>query len=272
MKKYMFLVSTLFLLVSVYGLASTKPDYRQLYENLLKQYNNLKSENANLKKQISSLQSQVKLLNQKLANMPKEYEYDLVKDDITISEKLPFLSYKGRRYVHFESIITTFLNITKKDYVFDDKSKQVKIMSSFKKKEGTWLTDLSASPIGMYTSFGFNDENITVNYQKFFKNIWWKHWTNGAKFSLSYKIDGKFKKFSCWLVIADCSTSGSKGVVRIFGDDRLIGEYKIELNKKPVYAEVTVENVNTLTLQFERITANDMGDTCICVGDPLLLP
>lgn len=130
----MFLVSTLFLLVSVYGLASTKPDYRQLYENLLKQYNNLKSENANLKKQISSLQSQVKLLNQKLANMPKEYEYDLVKDDITISEKLPFLSYKGRRYVHFESIITTFLNITKKDYVFDDKSKQVKIMSSFKKR------------------------------------------------------------------------------------------------------------------------------------------
>jgi len=260
------------LLWTATGFAAAKPDYKQLYEKLLKQYNSLKTENANLKKQIASLQNQVKLLNQKISSLPKEYEYDLVKDDVTISEKLPFISYKGRRYVHFDSIITTFLCITSKDYVFDAQEKKVKILSSFKKKEGTWLTDLKPTHLGMFSSFGFNDENITVNYQKFFKNIWWKHWTNEAQFSLTYKIEGKYKKFSCWLGIADCSTNGSKGVVRILGDDRLLGEYKLELNRKPTLAEINVEGINTLTLQFERTFAADLGDTYICIGDPLLVP
>lgn len=122
------------LLWTATGFSAAKPDYKQLYENLLKQYNSLKSENANLKKQINTLQNQVKLLNQKISSLPKEYEYDLVKDDVTISEKLPFISYKGRRYVLFDSIITTFLCITNKDYAFDVQEKRLKFCPLLRKR------------------------------------------------------------------------------------------------------------------------------------------
>lgn len=131
------------LLWTATGFAAAKPDYKQLYEKLLKQYNSLKTENANLKKQIASLQNQVKLLNQKVASMPKEYEYDLVKDDVTISEKLPFISYKGRRYVHFDSIITTFYALLVKIMYSMLKKRKLKYYHLLRKKKERGLLILN---------------------------------------------------------------------------------------------------------------------------------
>lgn len=205
--------------------------------------------------------------------MPQLSYYDVLINGISTAQKVPFISYGGRRYVHFDSILKTFLNVGDMGYIFNDQAKRVEIGAFVKNKNGVWLSDLEYfNKEGSYYNFGFNATDVVINGKKFYKNIWWNYWADTAqKFRLNYKLHGKYTKLQFKYGVSDFSGKGSKGAVRIYGDNELLGEYTCELYDDPKSATVNITGVNYLTVEFESFP-NGEGKIYMNICDPLLIP
>ncbi|WAM33787.1 hypothetical protein [Caldicellulosiruptor morganii] len=126
-----FVVCILFTLSAI---ASSSTNYKALYEKLLKDYNTLKTENQKLKNDIALLKKKNDELQKKVASMPKLSYYDIVINGISAAKEIPFINYNGRRYVHFDSMLKTFLSVGDMGYIFNDQAKKVEIGAFVKNK------------------------------------------------------------------------------------------------------------------------------------------
>ncbi|AZT91502.1 hypothetical protein ELD05_13345 [Caldicellulosiruptor changbaiensis] len=143
MKKKIAIISFIVcILFALSAIASSPTNYKALYEKLLKDYNNLKTENQKLKNDIALLKKKNEELQKKISSMPQLSYYDVLINGISTAQKVPFISYGGRRYVHFDSILKTFLNVGDMGYIFNDQAKRVEIGAFVKNKNGVWLSDL----------------------------------------------------------------------------------------------------------------------------------
>jgi len=274
MKKKIAIISFIVcILFALSAIASSPTNYKALYEKLLKDYNNLKTENQKLKNDIALLKKKNEELQKKISSMPQLSYYDVLINGISTAQKVPFISYGGRRYVHFDSILKTFLNVGDMGYIFNDQAKRVEIGAFVKNKNGVWLSDLEYfDKEGIYSDFGFNATDVVINGKKFYKNIWWKEAAyQNNKFRLIYKLHGKYTKLQFKYGVLDFSGKGVRGAVRIYGDNELLGEYTCELYDDPKSATVNIAGVNYLTIEFESLVDN--GEKIyMSICDPLLIP
>ncbi|WAM36194.1 NPCBM/NEW2 domain-containing protein [Caldicellulosiruptor acetigenus] len=275
-KRLLAFLSFVILISFALGVVASSPtNYKVLYEKLLKDYNVLKSENQKLKNEVTTLKKKTDDLQKKVTSLPQLSYYDIVVNGVPTAQKVPFISYGGRRYVHFDSMLKTFLNVGDTGYIFNDQTKRVEIGAFVKNKNGVWLSDLEYfDREGSYNGFGFNATDIVVNGKKFYKNIWWKfHGWKGYKFNLTYKLHGKYKKLQFKYGIDDDSDKGIQAAVRVYGDNEILGEFKTELYDDPGLASIDLTGVNYLTLEFETLTNSSGGYNCIItICDPLLIP
>lgn len=82
------------------------------------------------------------MIYKKVASLPQLSCYDIVVNGVSTTQKVPFISYGGRRYVHFDSMLKTFLNVGDTGYIFNDQAKRIEIGAFVKNKNGVWLSDL----------------------------------------------------------------------------------------------------------------------------------
>lgn len=276
-KRLLAFLSFVILISFALGVVASSPtNYKALYEKLLKDYNVLKSENQKLKNEVTTLKKKTDDLQKKVTSLPQLSYYDIVVNGVPTAQKVPFISYGGRRYVHFDSMLKTFLNVGDTGYIFNDQTKRVEIGAFVKNKSGIWLSDLQYfDRKGYWSDFGFNATDIIVNGKKFYKNIWWKVWGDrkGYKFNLTYKLHGKYKKLQFKYGIHDNSGKGIQAAVRVYGDNEILGEFKTELYDDPGLASINLTGVNYLTLEFETLTYTSDGNrSIITICDPLLIP
>lgn len=255
------------------AIASAPTNYKALYEKLLKDYNNLKAENQKLKNEIATLRKKNDELQKKTLSAPTLKYYDILVNGTSAANGVPFISYGGRRYVHFDSILKTFLNVSDTGYIFNDQAKRVEIGAFVKNKNGVWLSDLEYfNKEGSWSDFGFNATDVVINGKKFYKNIWWKEWSyKDRKFRLIYKLHGKYTKLQFKYGVLDSSGKGFRGAIRIYGDNELLGEYTCELYDDPKSATLNIAGVNYLTLEFESLVNNGVI-FYMSICDPLLIP
>lgn len=270
-KRLLAFLSFVILISFALGVVASSPtNYKALYEKLLKDYNVLKNENQKLKNEVTTLKKKTDDLQKKVTSLPQLSYYDIVVNGVPTAQKVPFISYGGRRYVHFDSMLKTFLNVGDTSYIFNDQAKRVEIGAFVKNKNGVWLSDLEYfNRTGSWDDFGFNATDVTVNGKKFYKNIWWRWWGSNTKFQLTYKLHGKYKKLQCKLGMDDDSGKGTQAIIRFYGDNEILGEYKVELYDDPIPVSIDLTGVNYFTIEFENLI-HEKHIPVVC--DPLLIP
>jgi len=279
---FIIILAVIFCFVAV---ASSPTNYKTMYEKLLKDYNSLKTQYDKLKKENANLQAKVNELSKKAATNPVyEYQRDIILNGVTLKYKVPFINYKGMRFVHLDSILYCFFNKNITPWKINDNQKALVIGPDLGPNGGIFLTDL---PLSDYRSivdyynkgrFGINTKDVTVLGRPYNKNIWWEAY-NAAGWSsdesrrwsfVQYKLNGDYKKLKMSLGLDDDSEVGASGKFTIYLDGEK--RYETEIAKGEKAKDVSLDVVGGNTLKIEFFTNPNQNDCRMFpfVGDAVL--
>ncbi|WPX09492.1 NPCBM/NEW2 domain-containing protein [Anaerocellum danielii] len=242
------------------AVVSSPKDYKTMYEKLLKDYNSLKTQYEKLKKDNATLQAKVNELSKKAtANPVYEYQRDIILNGVTLKYKVPFINYKGMRYVHLDSILYCFYNKNISPWKIVDNKKALVIGPDLTPDGGIYLTDL---PLSDYYSIEYtpvsNSNEVTILGQPKTKNIVWRaynkdYWNENdpVRYTfVQYKLNGDYKKLKLTLGLDDDTDVGASGVFRIYLDGEKKYETPIAKGEKAKNATIEVAGGNTLKIEF----------------------
>ncbi|ADL41980.1 hypothetical protein COB47_0667 [Caldicellulosiruptor obsidiansis OB47] len=287
MKKHISVFIILFAVIFCFvAVASSPTNYKTMYEKLLKDYNSLKTQYDKLKKENADLQAKVNELSKKAGTSPVyEYQRDIILNGVTLKYKVPFINYKGMRFVHLDSILYCFFNKNIAPWKINDNQKALIIGPDLGPNGGIFLTDL---PLSAYKSvrnswgdqgrYGINQDVVTLLGKTYRKNIWWdayqySYWQSDDNRRLTfvqYILNGDYKKLKMTLGLDDDSEVGASGKFTIYLDGEK--RYEIEIAKGEKGKDVSLDVVGCNTLKIEFF-ANPANYNCMIypfVGDAVL--
>lgn len=261
MKKYFSAFIIIFAVIFCFvAVASSPTNYKTMYEKLLKDYNSLKTQYDKLKKENANLQAKVNELSKKVATSPVyEYQRDIILNGVTLKYKVPFLNYKGMRFVHLDSILYCFFNKNIAPWKIDDNKKALVIGPNLIPGGGIYLTDL---PLSDYYSIDFNpvsnSNEVTILGVPKSKNIVWRaynkdYWdaNDSVRYTfVQYMLNGDYKKLNLTLGLDDDTDVGASGIFRIYLDGEKKYEVSIAKGEKPKNASIDVVGGNKLKIEF----------------------
>jgi len=254
---FIIILAVIFCFVAV---ASSPTNYKTMYEKLLKDYNSLKTQYDKLKKENANLQAKVNEFSKKAATSTVyEYQRDIILNGATLKYKVPFINYKGMRFVHLDSILYCFYNKNIAPWKIDDNKKALVIGPNLTPNGGIFLTDL---PLSDYYSIDFNpvsnSNEVTIlgatkgknTVWRAYNTQWWDENDSKRYTFVQYKLNGDYKKLNLTLGLDDDTDVGGSGVFKIYLDGEKRYESPIAKGEKPKNVSLEVVGENTLKIEF----------------------